>query len=403
MDLLPVPQRPVRLACVTETYPPEVNGVALTLARLMDGLRQRGHSLQLVRPRQAHEQGPAAGPGEVLVRGMPIPRYAGLMMGLPCKRRLVELWTRERPDVVHLATPGPLAWSALGAATELGIPLCSEFRTNFHTYSRHYRFGWLQRPIMGALRRLHNGTRCTMVPTQALKSELDGAGLRNLVVVPRGVDLQHFGPQHRSAALRAQWGAGEDDPVVAYVGRLAPEKNLAALLQAFDAIRAANPRARFVVVGDGPLRDELPARCPGAVFAGQRRGEDLAAHYAGADLLLFPSMTETFGNVTTEAMASGLAVVAFDHAAAGFLIRDGDNGALVPLADTARFVRESARLALDLPACRALGARARVSAQALDWAGVVTQFERVLASVMQAPGAPSPADYALASAGRSPV
>ncbi len=399
MEIHPSLQRPLRIACVTETYPPEVNGVALTIARLVQSLRARHHAVQVIRPRQAADNGAAT--DDVLVRGMPIPRYEGLRMGLPCSGRLVTLWRRQRPDVVHIATEGPLGRSALLAARALGLPVCSEFRTNFHAYSQHYGFGFLRRPIIGYLRRFHNATQCTMVPTQALHDDLHKEGFRNLLTVARGVDVRRFDAAHRSEALRARWGAAADDLVVTCVGRLAPEKNLNTLVAAFEAIHRAQPRARLVLVGDGPMRKELQARCPQAIFAGQRTGSDLAAHYASADLFLFPSVTETFGNVTTEAMASGLAVVAFDYAAAQRLIRDGENGALAPFDDNAAFVATAARTAASLANCRVLGARARQSVMALDWDTIAAQVEGVMASAMRA--VEPVADYAFTSARHSSV
>jgi glycosyltransferase involved in cell wall biosynthesis len=385
---------------VTETYPPEVNGVAMTEARLVQGLRARHNGVRVVRPRQAGDAALAAVDGDFLVRGVPIPRYEGLKMGLPCTGKLVELWRRERPDVVHIATEGPLGRSALLAARALGLPVCSEFRTNFHAYSAHYGLGFLNKLILGYLRRFHNATQATMVPTQALHDELQRAGFRDLLTVARGVDTRRFDPAHRSEALRAQWGVAPDDLVVTCVGRLAPEKNLSTLLDAFDAIHRAQPRARLVLVGDGPMRKELEARRPDAIFAGQRMGEDLAAHYASADLFLFPSITETFGNVTTEAMASGLAVVAYDYAAARRVIVQGENGALVPYDERAAFVATAVRTAADLANCRVLGARARTSVMALDWDGIVAQVEGVMTSVI-ARRAAQPAGYAFASAGHS--
>src|SRR5262249_12575129 len=154
---------------------------------------------------------------------------------------------------------------------------------------------------------------------------LSAAGFERLAVVMRGVDVELFTPQRRSEALRAHWGARPEGLVVVHVGRIASEKNLGTLMQAFAAIAQRNARARLVLVGQGPLRAELEARYPGVVFAGERAREDLATHYASADLFLFPSVTETFGNVTPEAMASGLPVVAYDYAAAGELICSGVN------------------------------------------------------------------------------
>ena len=319
VDRLPSLARSRRIAIVTETYPPEVNGVAMSIARIVEGLQRRSHELQLVRPRQRStdteadaETAPRAGRlHEVLTAGWPIPRYPNLRMGAPSKRALVHLWSLQRPDVVHIATEGPLGWSALHAARHLKLPVSSDFRTNFHAYGQHYRIGWLAKPILAYLRKFHNRAQCTMVPTDALRAQLAASGFERLAVVSRGVDTRQFDPRHRSAGLRRQWGAGDDDLVLAYVGRLAAEKNLGAVLAAHDALRGSMGDAvKLVFVGDGPMRAELAARCPQAVFAGQRGGEDLAAHFASADLFLFPSLTETFGNVTIEAMASGLPVVA---------------------------------------------------------------------------------------------
>jgi len=388
----------MRIALVTETYPPEVNGVALTVARTAEGLRQRGHELQLVRPRQAGDAvDPARSPQrEVLLRGAPIPCYPNLRLGLPARRELRTLWRNRRPDLVHIATEGPLGWSALRAARELGIAVTSDFRTNFQAYSGHYRLGWLSGAIAAYLRRFHNHTGCTMVPTEALRSELHAAGFERIVVVARGVDTHLFDPARRSDALRQQWGVAADDGVVLYVGRLAAEKNLDVLLQAYAAMQQLNPRLRLVLVGDGPLRERLAQRCPQAIFAGQRSGIDLATHYASADLFLFPSLTETFGNVTPEAMASGLPVLAFDHAAAGQLIEHGDNGWLAPCGDADALVQLARSLSHEPAALRRAGDAARRSALELGWDGIVRQIETVFVTALIAHRSQDPASSLLA-------
>ncbi len=397
-DSLGPTRRPLRIALVTETYPPEVNGVALSVARMAEGLRRRGHELQLIRPRQAAD-GPAQGgqrQGEWLVRGAPIPSYPQLRLGLPAGRVLRELWRSRRPELVHIATEGPLGWSALRAARELDIAVTSDFRTNFQAYSGHYRLGWLRGTVTAYLRRFHNLTGCTMVPTAALRAELQAAGFERTVVVARGVDTQLFDPARRSEALRQQWGVAQGEDVVLYVGRLAAEKNLELLLQAFAAMRQINPRLHLVLVGDGPLRGVLRERCPSAHFAGQRSGTDLAAHYASADLFLFPSLTETFGNVTPEAMASGLPVLAFDHAAAGQLIEHGQSGWLAPPGDVSAFVRWAQQLAHEPAAARQAGQAARRCALDLGWDGILRQVEIVFVSTLIAHRSLGPAASLLA-------
>jgi len=373
--------RPLRIALVTETFPPEVNGVAMTIGRMLDGLLARGHHVQVARPRQHPGDTARAVPQleEVLVAGVPLPRYQGLRMGLPAGGHLARAWARFRPDLVHVVTEGPLGWSALALARRMGLPATTDFHTNFHSYSTHYGFGFLKRAIGGYLRHFHNRSLCTFVPTRQLRDELRCDGYRGLEVVARGVDTRLFSPARRSAPLRRQWGAAGEEPVAIHVGRIAPEKNLPLVLSAFASMRQRAPRARLVLVGDGPARARVQRQHPEHVFAGMRRGEDLAAHYASADVFLFPSMTETFGNVTVEAMASGLAVVAYDYAAAREHLVHDDNGVLVPYGQAAVFENETARLAGDAQRVRRLGGNARRTAERIDWDQINEQFAGALA------------------------
>jgi glycosyltransferase involved in cell wall biosynthesis len=372
--------RRLRISVVTETYPPEVNGVAMTVGRLVEGLRARGHAVQLIRPRQHRGDQPhRQDQMDILpVSGFPIPFYRELRMGLPARRLLVEHWRRTAPDVVHIVTEGPLGGSALAAARHLGLRVFSGFHTNFHSYSRHYGVGLLARPIIAYLRRFHNRTDCTLVPTEELAAELRALGFINLRVLARGVDIRLFHPERRDPALRRSWGAGPTDPVALYVGRLAAEKNLQVVLAAYQALRALQPTARLVLVGDGPLAARLRTHHPEIVFPGARTGVDLAAHYASADLFLFPSLTETFGNVTLEAMASGLAVVAFDYAAAHQHIVHERSGLLAPRGDPAAFVAATRRLAEDPALRQRLGPAARRAVIEFDWERIHGQLEQWL-------------------------
>jgi len=354
--------------------------VAMTMGRIVSGLQARGHAVQLIRPRQNAADRPADQPlfQEVLQRGMPIPRYDALKLGLPAKQALMRLWATRRPDIVHVVTEGPLGWSALAAASKLKLPVATDFHTNFHSYSVHYGIGWLKTPITAYLRKFHNKALRTLVPTDSLRQELLALGFRNLQVVARGVDTALFNPSRRSAALRGQWGVAADDPVALYVGRIAPEKNLPLVLRAYALMRELQPRLRLVMVGDGPERTRIERDNPDVVFAGMRTGEDLAAHYASADIFLFPSLTETYGNVTVEAMASGLAVLAYDYAAAKQHIRSGENGLLVAPGAADDYAQAAATLVTDLPRARRLGEKARSTTEKLDWSCIVTEFEQAL-------------------------
>jgi glycosyltransferase involved in cell wall biosynthesis len=377
----------VRIAYVTETFPPELNGVSLTVERTVNHLRQRGHSLELIRPRQPGEAAMDA-PEEWRTLGCPIPMYPDLRFGLASSSTLRARFERTQPQIVHIATEGPLGWAAMRAAVSLGIPVTSDFRTNFHQYSRYYGLGWLSPVVHDYLRRFHNHGHTTFVPTRALARDLGAAGFERLQVVGRGVDSERFSPDKRSAALRARWNAG-DGPVLLYVGRLAAEKNVMLAMCAFEAVRRRSRSACMVVVGDGPLRKRLEAEYPHAIFAGVQRGDALAEHYASADLFLFPSLSETFGNVTLEALASGLPVVAFDTAAAADHVDDCGNGLLAPPGAERAFVAAACSLAWQHRHLADVRARARRAALAAQWPEVLARFETHLADTVAAHATPA--------------
>ena len=376
----------LRVAVVTETYPPEVNGVARTVGLMVEALCERGHEVQLVRPRQRDE--PALpideGPEQKLVPGMPIPFYRHLQMGFAPPELLQAEWSVRRPDIVHVVTEGPLGWAATSTARRLGIPTCSDFHTNFHSYSRHYGMGVFAGIVSRYLRFLHNRTGCTLVPTAEMRASLEAAGYERVEVVGRGVDTLLFSPARRSDRLRSAWGCRGGETVALYVGRIAPEKNLALFIRAALAMRAEDPSLRVVLVGDGPQSAELRARHPDFVFAGMRTGADLAEHYASADTFLFPSTTETFGNVTLEAMASGLAVVAYDYAAARQYLRHQASALLAPTHDGAAFVAMAERLAKQPELVSRLRVEARRIAETVSWCRTFDDLERVLRNVIRA-------------------
>jgi len=377
----------MRIAYVTETYPPEVNGVALTAARAVAYLRQRGHTVDLIRPHQAHES-TGSRFDEWRTSGCPLPMYADLRFGLATAAALKRRFQATGAELVHVATPGPLAWQALRAARAIGLPASAEFRTNFHQYCRYYHLGLVAPLALRVLRRLHNAVDRTFVPTRALERELRAAGFERLAVVGRGVDTARFAPAHRSLEPRRDWGVPDGAPLVLYVGRVAPEKNVALALRAFEATRAESPTAHFVVVGDGPQRAALEPAHPDVRFVGARHGELLAACYASADLFVFPSLTDTFGNVTLEALASGVPVLAFDVAAAAEHVVDGVSGRLVPAGDDAAFAAALRELALAPERLDAMRGPAVEAARRATWDEVLARFEAQLQDTLHAHEAP---------------
>ncbi|MFA6961564.1 MAG: glycosyltransferase family 1 protein [Opitutaceae bacterium] len=388
----------MKIALVSETFPPEINGVAMTLSHLVEGLARRGHRVTVIRPRQNSRDLPRSDGlyDELLCPGFPIPGYAFLRGGLPVRGRLLNAWRADRPDLIHIATEGPLGYAALSAADKLGLPLSSSFHTNFHSYSRHYGFAFLTRPALAYLRHFHNRTRITLSPTAELNAELTRDGFKGMRLLSRGVNTEVFNPAHRDETLRKSWGAGPDDLVVVHVSRLAAEKNYPLLIEAFARIRATQPSAKFVIVGDGPLRKKLARAHPWILFTGFLPRADLARHYASGDAFLYASITETFGNVVTEAMASGLPVLAYDYAAPARYIRNLENGLTVPFDDRAAWLHAAETLATTPDLRRRLGENARRTAEGISWTHVIDGFERDLHEVagLTVPTAPAPANVA---------
>lgn len=368
----------MRIAMVSETYPPEINGVALTVHGMAVGLAARGHSVELIRPRQHEPHDDEPGILVQEVRGMGLPRYPGLQLGLPAGRLLFRRWQRLPPDALYIATEGLLGRSALRVARRLGIPVATGFHTRFDAYAEHYGLGVLAPTVRGYLRRFHRRADATLVPTDALAGELRALGVDNVRLLRRAVDSERFHPARRDAALRASWGADGSTPVLLYVGRIAPEKNLDLAVQAFRAIEQRMPGARYVWVGDGPARSALAAANPDFLFVGPRHGEALARHYASADVFAFPSLSETFGNVILEALASGLPVVAFDRGAAAEHIRHARNGYRIAAGETAAFIDATVTLAGNPGLIRHMGRAARASMERLSPDAVVRDFETLL-------------------------
>ncbi len=341
----------MKITFVTETYPPEINGVALTVLSLVQHCRKLGHHVEVVRPTQPgdSQKAPERLVVEHLVPGAQLPFYVGLRFGLPAKRRLLKHWQKVRPEGVYVATEGPLGWSAVSAAKQLGIPVITGLHTRFDDFMDHYSLSFLRRAAFAFMRAFHNRALATLVPTTSLKKFLDAKGFRRVERLERAVDTTAFSPLCRSESVRAAWGCEHANaPAILFVGRIASEKNLPLAIRAFNAIAEIHPQARMIWVGDGPASGALRATLASDarhVFLGMLRGDGLSAAYASADLFLFPSLSETFGNVTLEALASGLPVCAFDYGAAEEFVVTGRNGQLARFGDEPGFIAQALLLA----------------------------------------------------------
>lgn len=356
----------MRVALITETFLPNVNGVVTTLCRLLEHLRDHGHEALLIAPEGSVAS--YAGAEIIPLRGVPLPSYPELRLTPPQPGLTAQL-RRFRPDVVHLAGTMALGVAGRHAARQLGVPLVGAYHTDFPAYTAHYGLGFLRDLAYRYLRWVHNSCALTLCPSLATLADLREHGFRRLRLWGRGVDTARFHPRHRSAAWRESVGARPGERVLLYVGRLAPEKRLDLLAELLPTL----PETRLVLVGDGPARPALEQRLgrERAHFAGYLRGDDLATAYASADLFVFPSDTETFGQVVQEAMASGLPVVAARAGGAIDLVGDGETGALFTPGSVAELRAQTIWLLGNPDDRAALGAAGRAAAERRAWGRVM--------------------------------
>jgi glycosyltransferase involved in cell wall biosynthesis len=369
------PEKPLWIEVVTDTYVPDINGVALSLGHLCSGLRARGHRVEVVR------SGPSGANGEVGVPWWPLPGYWEIRVGAPWPGQLRRRWKNGRPDVIYVAIETPLGFSAVAAARRLVIPVIGGFHTNFREYLRKYGMLWIGDRVWSYQKWFHGRMARTLVPSPDAREKLIRAGFSGVDVVGRGVDTTLFHPAKRDPALRAKWRANGDAPVVLVVGRVSSEKNIELAIRAFGRMKQSNPQVTCVVIGDGPTRKSLQREHPGVLFIGYRTGEELATCYASADILLFPSETETFGNVLLEGMASGLASLAYDYAAAAWHGEHGRNLLKVTKSDEAAYLASAERL-LDPQLRHSLAKEARLTAESLNWPAIVADLENILREVI---------------------
>ncbi len=304
----------IRLAIFTDTYPPQVNGVSRTLERLVGAIEARGGEARVITVAD-----PEATPDGRVERWPSVPfwAYPQLQMAAPHRNRALDVVERWKPTLIHSATEFGVGLGGLIAAREKRVPFVTSYHTHFTAYLRHYKLSFLDAVGWPFLRWFHNAGLRTFAPSEIVRAELERHGFRDTRVWSRGVDQGKFSPTFRSRSLRAQLGATDDTLLVAYVGRLAPEKGIDVALAGMRIAMEKHPgKIVFALAGDGPAEVRCRATAPaGTVFMGKLSGRALSEFYASADVFVFPSITETFGNVVLEAMASGLALVAPDWGA----------------------------------------------------------------------------------------
>ena len=355
----------LRIALVTSSYNYIADGVALTLNRLVGYLERQGAEVLVFAPTAEKpaftHNGTIAPVPSMPLPGRPEYRFVLRMPG-GVKQQLLDF----KPDIIHIAVPDLLGHAALALATANNIPAVATYHTRYETYLRHY---WYLAPFEGLLtkilRRFYGACREVYVPSDSTRDVLLADGLKNnFKPWPRGIETDRFNPANRSAAWRAQLGIGEEELVVLHVSRLVREKRLDMLTAALKQVTVPH---RVVIVGDGPDRGFVQAQLPHAIFTGFLGGDALTAAYASSDIFFFPSDSESFGNVTLEAMASGLPCVCADATGSRSLVVDGQTGFLSPADDAASFARHITALAQDKALRERMGLSARARALTFSW------------------------------------
>ena len=356
-------RRPLKIALVSETFLPKVDGVVTRLLATLENLAALGHQVLVFAPPRAPAE--YAGHRVVTAPGLPFPWYPEHSFAMPSARLAAEL-KEFRPDVIHVVNP--IFFGTWGAvlARRLEVPLLASFHTDpkvVHNLS----LGWFRRPLEILDREVHNLAHVNLCTSPQMVDLARSLGIARVRLWPKAVDAQRFHPQHASRAMRERLTAGHPgDPLVVYAGRVSFEKRVDVLADA--ALKLAG-KARFAVVGDGPALGYLKERLAGseAVFTGFLDGDDLSAAYASGDVFAFPSDSETLGFAAIEAMAAGVPVVGARAGGIPHIVKDGETGVLVDPGDADALVAGIARVLDDAALARRLAASGRAEAERWSW------------------------------------
>lgn len=381
----------LRLALASDTYAPQLNGVTRTLRRLVEEATARGAEVRVYTP-----EAPRSRPDEAIRRFPSVPfwGYPELRLAWPRVSTLVDEWTTWRPDLVHAATPFGVGLAARRAAQRLQVPFATSYHTSLSQYAAFYGLGAISQPGWRFLRWFHNSGATTWCPTRAVCGELEAHGFRGTAVWSRGVDTRAFAPSWRSLEYRRSLGILDEDFVLLYVGRLAREKGLDQLLEAARVLGARDPAVRLMLVGDGPYEGVCRQRAPsGTIMTGTLSGHELSTAFASGDLFVFPSTTDTFGNVLLEAMASGLPVIGADCEVTRERL-DGGSGLVFDAASLESLTGVIEQVRHDDLCRRDLANRGLEVAQASTWESV---FDRLFADYRRLAGLPSAPQAATAA------
>jgi glycosyltransferase involved in cell wall biosynthesis len=377
----------MRIALFSEVYWPMVSGVGVTLLRLTDALEARGHAVRVYSATYPPPPGQGDRPEVHRSPSVPFFLYPDVQWAFPRQRDIVDDLEAFRPDIVHVATEFSLGIAGVKAARQLDLPIIASAHTDYDQYAARYGVTWALRAGWHYLRWFYGQAQRVLCPSRIYEEALHRHGVLHTGLWSRGVDPLVFAPRFRSQAYRAAIGAGPGDLVVTYIGRIAREKNLGLLLEAWESLAPERGGAQLVLVGRGPLEDDIRRRdLPGVHVTGLLQGEALSTAYASADVFAFPSPTETFGNSLLEAMGSGLPPIV---AAGGGVLEFAEHGrnAWLVEPDSASAIADALRRLFADPTLRhRLAAGALATARARDWGAVYDQLLDDYRAAMAAKG-----------------
>ncbi len=378
MEAAAAGERPLRIALITETFLPKIDGIVTRLCHTLRHLRRAGHQVLVVAPRgvEEFEGTPVHG-----VPGFRFPLYPELKTAIP-RPSLFRALQQFQPDVIHAVNPAVLGLSSFFASTRQRVPLVVSYHTHLPKYLHYYGLGRLEGAMWWAMRQGYNRADLLLATSHAMQCELEAHGIRRVQLWQRGVDTEMFHPQRRSAAMRERLTQGHpQDKLLLYIGRLSAEKEIEQCRAVLDAL----PGVRLALVGDGPHRQKLEQHFAGSntCFAGFMKGDDLAAAYASADAFMLPSRTETLGLVLLEAMASGCPVVTPCAGGTRDIVQDGVTGHLYDPDHPEGAVEAVRRLLLDDAHHATFSQQARAEAERWGWAAATQQLTRYYQGLIQ--------------------
>jgi glycosyltransferase involved in cell wall biosynthesis len=372
-----------RVALFTGAYNHIADGVSLTLNRLVDYLQRHGTKVRVFAP--SVDDAPVDHNGTLVpVPSVPAPGRPEYRISLgisPEVRRQIEAF---RPTLIHIATPDLLGYQALQFAQDRGLPVVSSYHTHFSSYLKYYHLDMLEGVLWKYLQWFYGQCRHVYVPSPSIADDLRRHGITDgLRLWRRGVDTSHFTPDRRSAAWRREHGVTDDEVIISFVSRLVWEKGLDVYADVIERLERRGIPHRSMIVGDGPARDELETRLDRTIFTGHLSGSDLARAYASSDIFLFPSDTETFGNVTLEAMASGVPTVCANATGSNALVDDGSTGFLAPPGDTDAFFNAVEHLVTHSELRARMGHAAREAALRYEWETVLGHMNQYYDEILR--------------------